>query len=77
MRWCVIRHPDIEEPAVIPETSLVGHQYRGWQRVSGWESDQTTFHLADYLDAAPIVDEPAKSDEPAPAKATSTKEKSK
>lgn len=71
MRWCVIRHPDVERPAVIPETSLATHEYRGWQRVSDWASDQTTLHPADYADAAPVVDEPA------PAKAASTKEKSK
>lgn len=75
MRWCVIRHPELDQPGVIPETSLELYGHRGWQRVSEWTTDQTTLQPADYADAAPVADEPAESAESAPAKPATKKEK--
>lgn len=60
MDWCVIRHPETGGLAVVAADALPHHeQALGWQRVSEWRSDQTTFVLDDYTDADPVTDEPA------------------
>lgn len=75
----VMRHPDIEQPGMVPESALEHHRGRGWIRVSDAISernkDQVT--LADYADAPDLDAAPAALEAPGaktPAK-QQTKEK--
>jgi hypothetical protein len=63
MRWCVIRHPDLAEPAVVAEDSLQHYEDRGYERVSGWSTDP---HLPG--GQFPPLEGPEPTPEPASAK---------
>lgn len=69
MRWCVIRHPEIADTAVIAEDSLEHYEARGWARVSGWATDphlpKGQFPLAEEAPAPEPAPEPEPERKPA------------
>jgi len=71
--FAVVRHPDIENPGIVPEGALEAHRVRGWYRVSEWRAQPADFYLPDFVDA-PDLDapesEPEQEPEGAPAATT-------
>lgn len=71
MRWCVIRHPDVADPGVVPEDSIEHYEARGWTRVSGWVENGQHLNAA----AFPPREDPAPAakSEPTPEPASGRK----
>lgn len=85
MRFCVIRHPDVQALGTCPESALDTHRANGWRRISEWRASSDLFHLPEFAestddldaDASPAADEQTSIPEPEPTTANrkTTKEK--
>lgn len=71
MDWFVIRHPDLAQPGVVPESALDHHRARGWLRVSeALSNDEKDQIVPGVYVNAPDLDAP----EPEPTAKASAKQ---
>lgn len=70
MRWCVIRHPDVRDPGVVPEDSIEHYEGHGWARVSDWVENGQHLSAAAFPPREP---EPEPAPDPAPEPAPARK----
>lgn len=76
MRFCVIRHPDVVNAGVIPETALEHHEAHGWTQVSDWSTDVHSLHPESYPAPEPQAETQAPETQPANKAAAKNKESS-